>query len=44
MSPPCRYEKHATNFLALVKLAATRIWLRNNESVTWAARRDGLER
>lgn len=29
-----RYEKHATNFLALVKLAATRIWLRNYESVT----------
>jgi transposase len=22
-----RYEKHATNYLALVKLAATRIWL-----------------
>ena len=29
-----RYEKHAANFLALVKLAAIRIWLRNNESVT----------
>ncbi len=29
-----RYEKHATNFLALVKLAATRIWLRSYESVT----------
>ena len=29
-----RYEKHAENFLALVKLAATRIWLRAYESVT----------
>lgn len=29
-----RYEKHATNYLALVKLAAIRGWLRHNESVT----------
>jgi transposase len=29
-----RYEKHAANFLALIKLAATRIWLRVYESVT----------
>lgn len=29
-----RYEKHAANFLALIKLAATRIWLRTYESVT----------
>ena len=29
-----RYEKHAANYLALVKLAASRIWLRNYESVT----------
>lgn len=29
-----RYEKHAANYLALVKLAAIRIWLRYNESVT----------
>jgi transposase len=29
-----RYEKRATNYLALVKLAATRIWPRHNESVT----------
>ena len=29
-----RYEKHAANYLALVKLAATRIWLRTYESVT----------
>jgi transposase len=29
-----RYEKHAANFMALIKLAATRIWLRNYESVT----------
>ncbi|WP_296896074.1 IS5 family transposase [Thiohalocapsa sp.] len=29
-----RYEKHDANFLALVKLAATRIWLRAYESVT----------
>ena len=28
-----RYEKHATNYLALVKLAAIRIWLRHNELV-----------
>ncbi len=29
-----RYEKHAANYLAQVKLAATRIWLRAYESVT----------
>ena len=29
-----RYEKHAANYLALVKLAAVRIWLRDYESVT----------
>jgi transposase len=29
-----RYEKHARNYLALVKLAASRIWLRAYESVT----------
>ena len=29
-----RYEKHAANYLALIKLAATRIWLRAYESVT----------
>jgi transposase len=29
-----RYEKLDTNFLALVKLAATRIWLRTYESVS----------
>jgi transposase len=29
-----RYEKHAVNYLALVKLAASRIWLRAYESVT----------
>lgn len=29
-----RYEKHDANFLALVKLAATRIWLRVYESVS----------
>ena len=28
-----RYEKHAANFLAILKLAATRLWLRHNESV-----------
>ena len=28
-----RYEKHASNYLALIKLAATRIWLRAYESV-----------
>ena len=28
-----RYEKHAENYLALVKLAAIRIWLRTYESV-----------
>jgi transposase len=27
-----RFEKHATNFLAAVALAATRIWLRSIES------------
>ena len=29
-----RYEKHAANFLATLKLAAVHIWLRHNESVT----------
>jgi transposase len=29
-----RYEKHPANYLALVKLASIRIWLRHNESVT----------
>jgi transposase len=29
-----RYEKHAANYLALVKLAAARIWMRAYESVT----------
>lgn len=29
-----RFEKHADNYLALVKLAATRIWLRAYESVS----------
>ncbi len=29
-----RYEKLAANYLALVKLAATRIWLRAYESVS----------
>lgn len=28
-----RYEKHDANYLALVQLAAIRIWLRHNESV-----------
>ncbi|MBE0552139.1 MAG: transposase, partial [Rhodobacteraceae bacterium] len=27
-----RFEKHATNFLAAVALASTRIWLRSIES------------
>jgi transposase len=29
-----RFEKHDSNYLALVKLAATRIWMRYDESVT----------
>ena len=29
-----RYEKHAENYLALVKLAAARIWMRTYESVS----------
>lgn len=29
-----RYEKHAANFLAMLKLAATHLWLRHNESLT----------
>jgi transposase len=29
-----RYEKHAANYLALVKLAAARIWMRTYESVS----------
>ena len=27
-----RYEKHAANYLAMLKLAAIRLWLRANES------------
>ena len=29
-----RFEKHDANYLALVKLAASRIWMRHYESVT----------
>jgi transposase len=29
-----RYEERATNYLALVKLAAVRIWLRHHEPMT----------
>ena len=29
-----RFEKHAANYLAMIKLAAIRIWLRFNESMT----------
>lgn len=29
-----RYEKLASNYLAMLKLAATQIWLRRNESMT----------
>ena len=29
-----RYEKHDANYLALIKLAATRIWMRSYEAVT----------
>ena len=29
-----RYEKHAANYLGLVKLAAARIWMRAYESVS----------
>jgi transposase len=29
-----RFEKHALNYLAMIKLAAIRIWLRVNESMT----------
>jgi len=29
-----RYDKRDDNFLASVQLASTRIWLRNNESVS----------
>jgi transposase len=29
-----RYEKHAANYLALIKLAAIRIWIRSYESVS----------
>jgi transposase len=29
-----RFEKHDANYLALVKLAASRIWMRFNESVS----------
>ena len=28
-----RFEKHALNYLAMVKLASIRIWLRHNESM-----------
>jgi hypothetical protein len=29
-----RYEKHAPNFLAMLKLAAAHLWLRRNESMS----------
>ena len=29
-----RYEKHASNYLAMLKLAATQIWMHHNESMT----------
>jgi transposase len=29
-----RYEKRGINYLALIKLAAVRVWLRHNESVS----------
>jgi len=29
-----RYEKHGSNFLAMLKLAAVRLWLRHYESMT----------
>ena len=29
-----RYEKHASNYLAMLKLAAIKIWLRSYESMT----------
>jgi transposase len=29
-----RFEKHDLNYLGLIKLAAARIWMRHNESVT----------
>jgi transposase len=29
-----RYEKHASNFLAMLKLAAAHLWSRRNESVS----------
>jgi len=29
-----RFEKHAENYLAMIKLAAVKIWLRHNESMT----------
>ena len=28
-----RYEKHASNYLAMLKLAAAQIWIRHNESM-----------
>lgn len=30
-----QYDKLAANYLAFVKLASIRIWLRTNESTTW---------
>ena len=29
-----RFEKHDANYLALIKLASSRIWMRSYESVT----------
>lgn len=28
-----RYEKHASNYLAMLKLAAAQVWMRHNESL-----------
>ena len=38
-----RYEKHATNYLALVKLASTCIWLRAYESVVCSRKTGAFE-
>jgi hypothetical protein len=39
-----RYEKHASNYLALIKLAATRIWLRGRPRALKARLRGSIAR
>jgi hypothetical protein len=36
-----RYDKLAANYLAFIKLASIRLWLRANESTPWFISKEG---